>query len=45
MVTQQILEMQIVHMYINLRILASYGHPANPSDADCTHVHKSKSVR
>ena len=45
MVTQQILEMQIVHMYINLRKLASYGHQANTSDADCTHVHKSKNVR
>ena len=45
MVSKQILVVQIVHMYINPRILASYGHPANPSDADCTHVHKSKNIR
>ena len=44
MVTQQILVMQIVHMDINPRMLASYGLPANTSDADCTHVHKSKNI-
>ena len=44
MVSQQILVMQIVHMDTNLRMLGSYGHPANPSDADCTHVHKSKNI-
>ena len=45
MVSKQILVMQIVHMDTNLRLLGSYGHPANTSDADCTHVHKSKNIR